>query len=230
MKKALGLISSLLLSTTICSKQGPIAREFKKLEKGGGTTTEFIATVDGRAEQVAQELDCVRLSLDAYKSEGSLDAWHPTHRTLTNLTQLAQEGDTHWVEGMAAFMREIPNLSDPDSNIHGNMQIMFEVGKKQKKALPENATICAPERANYIAVELELIPVRTDQINIESWTKTVNTLIGLIKKISNDSYMKEHATEVVEELGQLLVACQSSPDSGVRLQVNTKFYDTTPTA
>jgi len=229
MKKTIFLAQLALLSSMLCNQQGPIAKEFKQLEEKGGTTAEFIATIDGKAEQVAKELDCIRLILDACKSEGPIDAWSSAQKKLACIAQSTQSRDNSWVLHLAELAQSLPAFSNPDSNIHGNMQIMFETGKKPTRtAPPSNACACEPDKARYITLELELIPVRADQAHSATWSKTVARIIEVIKKISDDAFMQEHAAEAVYELGQVLVDCYMTPDSGVQIKTNTAFYESTP--
>jgi len=229
MKKILLLAQSLFLSVTLCNEpSGPIAQEFKELEKKGATTAELLAAVDGRVEQVAKETDRIRLALDAYQSTGTFDEWTFAHHQLIKIIQLAQAHDNEWINALAELMQRIPVHTNQSSNLKGNMQIMFEAGGRKPSNPPENSIVCAPEKANHITLELELVPTETENKCSPVWAQLVYHLIKLIKKLSNDELVQELAAEAIQELAHMLVDYYTKPETGIRITPSATFYIVSP--
>jgi len=226
MKKTILLAQSLLLSSAMYCQEpsGPIAQEFRKLEATGGTTEDFLATVEGKAQQVAKEVSQIKLVLDTYQSEGSIDTWSTARNKLVSIAQLIRTGEEGWIGETVDLIRNIPHYSEQDSNVHGNMQIMFEAGSKPNTPVPNGLVECEPEKADYISFQVRLTP--TD-INLPAssiaWIKTISCLIDVIKRVSNEGCSQEDTANAVETLSELITECHNATDH-IKVEAEITFY------
>jgi len=221
MKKLLYLNSALLLSCALCdAADKPLSNTLETLRQSGATTAEFLAAVDGKLDQVAEELERVRLSLSIYRSGGEEARWTTLKPQVRRLSESLRADDSAWLDEVKSLVQQELG-QDGSKNITVNLGIMFENGKPSDRK--QFGQECSWDAAEHVLLEVVLTPDQQDA-DRKAWRSLAETLIKVLHDVTRSP--DEFPEGAGAKLFIAFAAYRSAHSNCV--QIGTTCYDLAP--